>query len=642
MATDGQFASPAGPFMEPASSDPTPWTRRMVLAAGILVVSGFFLFGWDMSHRGIWSAHEGRAAQNASSMLQTGDWLIPRLFTDEIDVQKPPLYYWSVAAISAPRKHKVTPLTVRMPATISAIVGLILILAMGTRMWNLETGIFAAVILATTTRYAWLSRVGRIDMPLTILCTASLYFFWRHYLACQTAETGKNANRTLFGMYALAGFAVLLKGPVAILLILIPIMSFLLLNGIPFLPGQQGAVRTWSNYRLGLGTLIVLAIAGPWFAYAIWHSKGDFFWDFFVYHNLERALGTSEELKAGPFWFYIPRFFVDAFPWSLLMPALVMSIWKHRGQWKEPVNQAAPAYLFLIAWIVSQFTFLSLVSFKRPDYLLPIFPAFALLLAGWLTDRAKRFSRRIASRPVRNPRRRARVVYLSALVLSCLTAPLLVWATIEFLKKGVVRSIFKIGLVEKYLNVTDRFMMEHVEKMLRDNWPLLGIAGCVIVGCIWTLHTGWHERRNRRIVASLAVPWLVCFAFQVHLFLPAIDPLREMARFGELIRMIASEDRTIYYFAKFDADLVFHAGRPARMVGDWDDLARLGMSQEPCFVVMKASHFEHLQRDDKRVAWVQVADNRQTAFGEHREARVLITNHPRFVATIPDTLSAPQ
>lgn len=607
------------------------WRARLTIFA--VVALGVFLFGWRMSQRGIWSAHEGRAAQNAARMLQTGEWLIPRLYTDDVDVQKPPLYYWTVASISAPRKYKVTPLTVRMPATVAAVIGLILVLRMGQKIWDLETGIFAAVILATTTRYAWLGRVGRIDMPLAVLCLAALYAFWR-----ETTVAGPNGRfGRLATFYVCLAAAVLLKGPVALILILGPVGTYLLAVGEPIVPFfHRGARETWRRYHLGIGLAVVALIAGPWFAYAAWTTGGEFFWDFFVYHNLERALGTSSELKSGPVWFYIPRLLADCFPWSILLPAVATSVWKHRGQWRHPTNGAAPAYLFLLSWVGFQFLFLSLVSFKRTDYLLPVYPALALFLAGWLRDRSLRFERRIHSRPVGNPRRRARTVLVSAFLVAMVVAPLLVWASIEFRKKGIVKSIFKIDLVERYLNVTDRFMMDHVERILRDNWPLLGIMGLVIVGCVWVLHTGWYDRRNRRIIAALAVPWVVCFLFQIHLFLPAVDPLREMSRFGELIRTLATKDRTLYYFDKFDADLVFHAGRPARMVGDWDDLARLSHSPDRTFVVLRASQLEYVQRDTRMGRWFPVVDNRQTAFGEHREARVLVTNQPFALSELPN------
>ena len=252
-----------------------------------------------------------------------------------------------------------------------------------------------------------------------------------------------------------------------------------------------------------------------------------------------------------------------------------------------------------------------------------------------MNDRLERYEQRITTRPLKNLRRRSRAILVSAFGLAALAAPLLVWGLIEFRKKGVVHSIFKIDLIDRYLNETDQFMMQQVERLLREYWLILGIGLVVIVASVWLLHTAWYNRRNWRLVASLAIPWLVCYFFYLHLLLPAIDPLREMSQFAKVIRTVATTKQTIYYFGKFDADLVFHVGQPAKTIGPWEELALLGQSPEPRFVVMKASQAQWLARNPQTAHWKVVADNRQTAFGEHRDARVLVTNRPEAIASQP-------
>ena len=63
---------------------------------GLLAVCGF-LFFYQLANRDLWSSHEGRAAQDAQTILEDGDWGLPRLFDRKIELQKPPLYYWLVA-----------------------------------------------------------------------------------------------------------------------------------------------------------------------------------------------------------------------------------------------------------------------------------------------------------------------------------------------------------------------------------------------------------------------------------------------------------------------------------------------------------------------------------------------------------------
>lgn len=594
-------------------------------AYSIVFLGGWLLFGWHLGERGLWSAHEGRAAQNAQRMLDTGQWLLPTLYIEQPDLQKPPLYYWMVAAQGLVTGRPTGPIAVRMPATLAATLGLVLVAVWGRKIWNLEIGLSAAAILAATTRYAWLGRVGRIDMPLCLFELCALYVFWSNW-----SESPARRLSPWFYFWLVLG--VMLKGPVAAVLALLPIGSFLLVTGEPIAPFlQKGWAQTWRRLRLGPGLAAVAVLTAPWYLYAIHATDGEYFWEFLVRHNVERALGTDEGLKPGPFWFYVPRLFADAFPWTLLLPGLAIWMWRRRGMRREPV---ARPFLFLICWIASQFLFLSMVQFKRADYLAPIYPGLALLLAGWLGERWQRFSTRLSTRPMRNPARRARTIVVTAFTLAVLTAPLLVWGGIEFRKKGIVRSIFKHEVARSYFNATDRFMMEHVEWLVRRNWPLLAISGVVVVAGVWLLHTGWHDRRNLRIISSLALPWLVCYLFQVHLLLPAIDPVREMSRFAEEVRTLAGPDRTIHYFSKFDADLVFHAGRPARMVHDWQELARLAASEEPCFIILKADQAQWLAKNPGTASLRPVLDNRRTVFTEHRDPRVLVTNAPARAAAI--------
>jgi hypothetical protein len=361
-------------------------------------------------------------------------------------------------------------------------------------------------------------------------------------------------------------------------------------------------------------------------------TGGEYFWSFFVYHNVERAVGTSEALKSGPFWFYIPRLFVDAFPWSILLPACWLSLWRHRTDWlvsfRRPTGETIPQphILFLMVWGVAHFAFLSLVSFKRADYLLPAFPPVALLLAGWLSDRHARLHSDSALARIRHPRRRRRLILLSAGILTLLMVPVLVWAGIEFHENGVVDSLLKIDLLERHLNETDRFMMGHVERTMRESWPLLVIGSVVLVVSIWLVHTGWHEGLESRLLVGFGLPWIVGFFFQVHVLLPALDPLREMSRFARAIRAVAGPETTVYYFGKFDSDLAFHIGRPAQAMEDWEELARLSTKRENCFVVMKASQIEWIRQDPRTAHWITVVDNRKIAFGGHRDHRLLLAS----------------
>lgn len=617
-----------------------PW--REWIAPAALAFAAWCLVGFHVGERGMWSSHEGRAAQNAQTILNDGCWLVPRLYTGEPELQKPPLYYWIVAVTAWLEDGRVEAINVRLPAALSAVLGALLVYSLGRSMWGRETGLWAAIILLTTTRFAWLGRVGRIDQPLCLVAVASLAIVWKWFQDSTSERPGgrRAVHKPLgFGLYALLAVGVLLKGPVAVLLVMLPALVFLALAGIPVVPRLQPGWRDgWRELRLLPGFALTAALAAPWFVAATIATRGEFFTSFFLYHNVERALGTTEALKAGPVWYYVPRLLTDAFPWSLLYPAMWLWLAKCRDRWlparSRPDRPAAAVdyrCLFLVVWALVQFLFLSLVSFKRADYLLPVFPAMALLTAAWLGERTREALRAWSRKPQQTHRRWRRIVLASAALSAFLTAPLLAWGGVEFQKKGVMRSLVKIDVLRDHLNETDLFMLDHVERLMRENWPLLVIGGIVIVGSVWLLHTGWHQGGPRRILVAMAAPWLVFFTLQVHVLLPALDPVREMSRFAKTIRAVAG-DATVHYFGKFDSDLAFHVGRPAKDLQVWDQIVALDAQSEPAFVVLKADQLPWIRKDPHLARWAVVVDNRELSFDGHRDHRVLITSKPAAVA----------
>jgi 4-amino-4-deoxy-L-arabinose transferase-like glycosyltransferase len=402
-----------------------------------LVVFVCILFFARLGHRDLYSSHEARAAQNAQRMLDTGAWGLPVLFDGRVDLQKPPLYYWMVAAVGWLNGGAVTEWVVRFPAALAGLVCVVLVYAFLRADSRPTAAIIAALVLATANHFTGISRTARIDVPLTCAVTVALMAFYRgccvhrmrpeargqktenrgqrtedreqktenrgqrtedreqtnsglSSVLCPLSSTASTFGATLaWHLLAAvaAAVAVLLKGPVGLALIGPAAVVWLVVE------------RRYTGARLPvvsllLGPLVVAAVALPWFIWANVATDGEFFRVFFWHHTIARFTGSSPQLATYPAWYYLPRFIVDFLPWTPLLNFL--AIWGFRsGLWRRD-----SVFRFGLITFVTMFVVMSTAKFKRADYLLPLFP-FAALAVGstaeaWLQARRRPLTERIA------------------------------------------------------------------------------------------------------------------------------------------------------------------------------------------------------------------------------------------------------
>jgi 4-amino-4-deoxy-L-arabinose transferase-like glycosyltransferase len=328
----------------------------------LLLLIGYasLLFFYGLGDRDLTSSHEARAAQNAQNLLTDGAWLVPRLFDRQLELQKPPLYYWLVGALAWLRGGAVDVWAVRLPSAFAALGCVLFLYYLGLRRGRPVAGFVAALVLASGVHFTWLARVGRIDMPLTFAVTLALGCF-------ALARDSERRRLWCWLGYTALALGVLLKGPIAIVLVALVAAVYCLAEGRP----------RWSEWRrssLWWGVPWLLLLTAPWFIAANLRTGGRL-WDvFFWHHNFERGLGGSDTLAAHAWWFYLPRAGVDLLPWSLGVPVAVWWYWRMA----EPDRDARAGLL----WFTSIFAFLSCMSFKRADYLLPAYPGLAIFLGA--------------------------------------------------------------------------------------------------------------------------------------------------------------------------------------------------------------------------------------------------------------------
>ena len=367
------------------STRATPWqtgihARTLFAWVGLVPFCGLLFFP-GLGERDLTSSHEARAAQNAQTILDEGHWLVPRLFDRHLELQKPPLYYWLVALIAWLKGGHVDAWAVRLPAALSALACVLFLFLVGLQSKRPLAGLLAALILASCLHFTWLARLGRIDMPLTMTITFALGSFYLGQL------DGAARFRWHVFAYTSLGVGLLLKGPVALVLPAVVACAAWLVHILRG-TGFRSCRRDAKNDRIGIlscrlhttslwwGIPLMLAIAAPWYVCANLRTANQLWEVFFWYHNVERGLGGSEVLKSHPWWFYVPQMFYDMLPWSLAVPGAIYWFYRNRETRKDPA-----ACLGLI-WFAAIGLFLSCMSFKRADYLLPAYPGMAIFLAA--------------------------------------------------------------------------------------------------------------------------------------------------------------------------------------------------------------------------------------------------------------------
>jgi 4-amino-4-deoxy-L-arabinose transferase-like glycosyltransferase len=298
---------------------------------------------------------ESYFALGARLMIEQGDWLLPHA-PDELALNKPPLTYWLIGI--SYKTFGANYGSARLPSVLAALLVLAIVYALGVRLNGKRAGLIAVAMLASSFLFLSFARMAMSDMLLTLSVTASL--------ACFILALGERGSTALalLGYVALA-LGVLAKGPVALVLVALPIgfeMAF-----------RRSRVEL-KKLHLIQGTLLLGLIAAPYFLAVYARAGGAPLRFFFFGENLQRFTGQIYGASGRPIWYEVAAFFGDFAPWSILV---FVALWFN---WRERATQlSAPRLMHL--WLGCAIVLFSLSSFKLDYYLLPAMPAAALISA---------------------------------------------------------------------------------------------------------------------------------------------------------------------------------------------------------------------------------------------------------------------
>jgi 4-amino-4-deoxy-L-arabinose transferase-like glycosyltransferase len=338
--------------------------RTVLLIAAVLFICN--IWGYDL-----WAPDEPFFGEGAREMVVDGQWVVTHV-NGKVNTHKPPFFFWLIALLSLPL-GRVTSLTARLPSALASLGTVAMVLRLGRRTSSERTAVLAAFILATTYMFWDKARSVQIDAAMCCLIWVSLSAFeaWR--------AGDLEGRRAGLIFWASAACAVLAKGPVGLLLPLGVALATLAVDR---------EIGRWRQFAPLTGPLLFAAICGAWVAATmLWGPAEYSVWGALKEHFVDRGIHGMHH--AQPWWYYAKVLPPQLLPWTFLVPGALVLAWRRRDRTDR----------FLLVTVVFIVLFFSISTEKRTLYVLPAFPAFALMTArcvgtvmGW--DEGPSMSRR--------------------------------------------------------------------------------------------------------------------------------------------------------------------------------------------------------------------------------------------------------
>lgn len=360
-----------------------------MLEAGALLMVCAMAFWLGTGRLGITDLDEGLYAAAAREMAASGDWVTPRVNGVPF-FEKPPLIYW-LAALTI-RAFGATELAARLPSACAVTVAVCLTWLFGRRRLGRRAGLLAACFLALAPIAVAAGRMITTDALLMLCVCGALY-------ACYETMDERHGRKLAWTLVAsaLCGLGVLAKGlpgvaaPVAVVAIA------------RLVCGPRSRWSRWDRTcraRVVLALLAFVAVAAPWHVAALRQSGRAFTDEYIVRQHLQR-FGGGDRSHRAPFWFFVPGFLVGFFPWSAFT---VMALGRRAAsdnpapptadEPHAPTDAAPPVRCFLKVWFWFVFAAFSASGSKLVSYILPLYPAAALLAGDWADNAIGRSTER--------------------------------------------------------------------------------------------------------------------------------------------------------------------------------------------------------------------------------------------------------
>jgi 4-amino-4-deoxy-L-arabinose transferase-like glycosyltransferase len=313
---------------------------------------------------------EARFAQATKQMIESGEYVDIR-FQNEVRYKKPVGIYWLQAvavkggeAVGVP--HALTTIWLyRLPSLAGAIGAVLLTYWAALAFVARRAALLAALMMASSILLGVEARLAKTDAVLLFTCVAAMGAMARIYLEHRRAPEAKAGWRWPAILWTAIAGGVLIKGPLILMCVTLTMLALSILDR---------SARWILKLRPFTGFLWMIVLVLPWFAAIVAKSGMTFFTDA-VGHDMLAKVASGQEAHGAPPGYYLLLFFFTFWPGAVLAALAAPAVWKAR---REPGAQ------FLLAWLIPSWLVFEAVITKLPHYVLPLYPAIAILIAGIL------------------------------------------------------------------------------------------------------------------------------------------------------------------------------------------------------------------------------------------------------------------
>lgn len=518
-------------------------SNKKILFLLILGLIALAIYSYGMNSFGLTDPDETFYAQTAKEMIERNNLMVPFIF-GKPQFEKPIFFYWLLAI--AFKIFGITEWSARFWPAIFGTLGVIITFLFGEIVFNRITGIYASIILMTSFLYIGLSRIVLTDIILTTFILLSLFFFYLGYM--------KSEKRYFIFSYIFAGFAVLTKGPIGIL---IPFCIISL-----YLAFQKQYKILYKFFTTWIGWLMLCLIALPWYIFITLQYGKMFLYSFFIHENINRYFIIAEHPSNNHWFFYPTIILLGMFPWSNLLPFLFT-----KG--KEPHSKQKN---FLYCWIWFTLLFFTFAKSKLASYILPLFPALSLLLAYNLFN--------IKSNVI-SIRRNRSSIYISTLI-----------------------TLIIFGVFSALLYYTRKYYPYAMQ-------PLIALEIIFFIPILISLFL-IYKRKIDFLVAINFVSVFISILLTINYIMPQVqgsftdrDLLSKLTNKASIKKKILCNKmfvRGVYYYTRWPVAVIkygkypFYTPHPIEVLSPDLDLKRFFKDKEDIVCVLKGSDLEYIER----------------------------------------------